>query len=256
MKTSAGVAAALVLAVLSQEAGARDPGFYVGIDAGQSQRDLDGPFPVIPMQAVAGYSEDDRDTAFGLHVGYTVSPRFAVEFAYMDAGEVQTTLDTLVPDFFGGLYPGPITDLPITGVPIIGFVSIDPEFDLITPFPPRVSVLQRREQTFETKVLSLSVLGHLPLSESVRLTGKVGLAAQKMDLNLRVWLGDPQATVIRAHDEDSSGAAIVGLGGEWLATSHLSLRVHAAKHFLLEDNDAGNMPGDIILYTAGVSWHF
>jgi hypothetical protein len=257
MKRTIRVWLPLALAALAQQAGAVEPGFYLGVDGGLSEAASVPSFATIQIGTVIEESTDDGDTAFGLHFGYVISPKVAIEFGYVDAGEVRSAVEREVPAFPTDVTfrPAPVDQLlPVSPwIGSVGVISIPPDF-ISFPTPRFASVLRERsEQTIETRSLSLSVIGRLPVSQSVSITGKLGIAAHASETNTRFWV-DGNPVFVGADRDDSSGAVVVGVGGDWAVLPKLSLRLQAVRHFLVADE--GLSTGDIALVTAGASWHF
>lgn len=75
-------------------------GTYVFVEGGRASGDFDlDNFHEFnrSVEAVGGQaslSDDDRDTAFGLGVGYAFTPNWAVEVSYLDLGEFSAQSDT------------------------------------------------------------------------------------------------------------------------------------------------------------------
>jgi hypothetical protein len=102
MKKTARFAATLLgvvsWVVAAQDAEAAERGFYVGGYGGQSSKDAERDFYELfnddiqtftffaPTQETSGF--DDSDTAFGLVIGYRLTPHFAIEGGYGKFGEV------------------------------------------------------------------------------------------------------------------------------------------------------------------------
>jgi hypothetical protein len=79
-------ACAIALAACAATPGlAKDSGFYLGVDIGQSSYDIDeGPSGLF--QSSTGAQTDDTDTSFALTFGYRINPYVGVEFGYSDLG--------------------------------------------------------------------------------------------------------------------------------------------------------------------------
>ncbi len=240
-------AAWLFLAIIaSHSAIAAEPGLYIGLDAGQSKAQVNEARNIFSWGTLIGTSTDDRDQTIGLHVGYVISPRFAIEMAYSDLGEVVYTRDSERPDLLPPLFP-------IDGIPDSGFSDLPPG----SAISVNASRLESQQQTVDSKALSLSMIGRLPISQKIRLLGRIGIAAHKHESNMRIWLDGQEVRVVGGDEDSSSGAVVAGLGAEWLVHPNLSLRLQASRHFEVADDTVMYVsPGDITLLTGGVSWHF
>src|SRR5918995_254723 len=102
MKKTARFASTLFCVVswvaVAQDVGAAERGFYVGGYGGQSPKEADRDFYELfnddiqfftffaPTQETTSF--DDSDTAFGLVIGYRLTPHFAIEGGYAKLGQV------------------------------------------------------------------------------------------------------------------------------------------------------------------------
>lgn len=89
----------VAIGVAAQHAAAAERGFYVGGYAGQSSKEAMRDFYELfnddiqtitffePTQETTSF--DDSDTAFGLTIGYRLTPHFAIEGGYADLGSVE-----------------------------------------------------------------------------------------------------------------------------------------------------------------------
>lgn len=236
-------------------ASAVEPGFYLGVEAGQSRARIGmGDSVVASLGAVTGTSSDERDTTLGLYVGYTLSNHFAIEFSYADLGESAYTIERetdlvlppipTIPSFRPnpGTLPPFFTDVPGSGV-ITGPVFIVPE---------------REETTIDSQSFALTLVGRYALTERVSFIGRAGLSAHLLDANLRFWF-DGQEGAVRIGDLDESAAGgLVGIGVEWDFHSSWHLRVQAQRHFMLEDASFINNVerGDVTTLTGGIGYRF
>ena len=89
--TSAGLALGLTAGFVPL-ASAADPGWYVGINAGQSKFDTSASKEQADLARLGitatGTTIDDTDTGWKLFAGYQFNPNFAVEGGYVDLGKV------------------------------------------------------------------------------------------------------------------------------------------------------------------------
>ena len=135
--------------------------------------DLEGPYAGIGIGSTSiddGLGLDDRDTSFKVFAGYSFNKYFAVELAYLDGG---------------------------TGRQSDAFFSAD-------VFPSDSSI----DAKVDTKLLNLSVIGQLPVTESFSLFGKLGYARIDLDTKVSLRFGNQQFTT-RSEDlrEDLSYGA-------------------------------------------------
>src|SRR5690606_9854084 len=108
--------------------------------------------PVITRGTITGTSRDEDDRAFGVYVGYAITPRFGIELGYADLGETRYTEDRDV--------PSPTLPFP-------------PPFDDV--FFRDAIVPEREQTTIESESLSLSLIGRYPLTEALFVVGRAGI---------------------------------------------------------------------------------
>lgn len=254
------ICASLLLVPFAQ---AQSSGFYVGIEAGQSQTQLDlgiAPFSHLLNPPVSGAASDRSDTAFGMSVGYEFADRFAVELSYTDLGEASYTTVRNYPPL-----PSlpPSSDIP----PFIDFRPIEDINDLRDLLNPVAGVTtdviilpygtERRELTFDAKSLSLTVTGRYALPANLSLLGRAGLAAHRYETHMRIWLNDQRVLVIGADQDDSAAMAILGAGVQWDFHPRWNARVQYQRQFDLGDESIDYVArGDVTLITGGIMYRF
>jgi hypothetical protein len=237
------VASALLLAcaALSLPAAA-DVGFYVGLEAGQGRTELgqtNNGF-VFPSGVLLDTSSDRDDQTFGLYGGYRFTEHFGVELAYADLGEVSFTSLHEVPVFFAagpGTYYGPV----FNG----GFNAVV------------ATSLQQQTTVFESKALSMALMGRYELGAGVSVIGRAGLAVHRMETSLRFTLNGEPIRVIGGSDKASAGAGVLGVGVDWSFHPNWAVRIQAQRHLLLEEEEvAGVDRGDVTTFSGGIEYRF
>jgi opacity protein-like surface antigen len=210
-------------------------GFYVGVEVGQSHSDIGmGDRFVAQRGTLTGTSRDEKDDAYGAYFGYAITEHFSIELAYSNLGETRYSEERDVPPplLFPVRPPSSVSDA------------------LLLP--------ERQETTIESESLSLSLIGRYPLTETLFLSGRAGLAAHAMKGDLRVWFRGEEVIVIGGAFEQSSGAALFGAGLEWDFHPNWNARLQIQQHFRLEDEQftSNVAQGDITVYTAGIGYRF
>lgn len=209
--------------------------FYLGVEFGQGRTELGKNPPVITRGTITGTSRDEDDRAFGVYVGYAITPRFGIELAYTDLGETRYTEDRDV--------PSPTLPFP-------------PPFDDV--FFRDAIVPEREQTTIESESLSLSLIGRYPLTEALFVVGRAGITVHRSETNIRFWFNENETTVINGASENSDGAVNLGIGIEWDFHRHWHARLQLQRNFALEDEEfiAQVVRGDVTLLTAGVGYRF
>jgi OmpA-OmpF porin, OOP family len=134
---------------------------------------------------------DDSDTGFKVIAGYSLGELLAVELGYMDGGtaEENQTLNAI----------------------------------LVPASPILVTQSARLDTEVETKVINLSVVGNLPLTETFGLFGKLGYASIDTDVELTVV--NPSGSSFTAFsDSDSEEEISYGIGAVYSFGPALQLR--------------------------------
>lgn len=210
-------------------------GFYVGLEVGESRSDIErGDGLVLGPGAITSTSKDGNDNAYGAYLGYTITKHFSIELAYSSLGESRYTEHRDVPPF-------PL--LPVPRPPLGGGVVLLPE---------------RQDTLIESESFSLSLIGRYPLTATLFVTGRAGLAAHVSKSDLRVWFRGEEVTVVGGVSKQSSGAALVGAGIEWDLHPNWNARLQLQQHFLLEDEEfiTNVALGDVTVYTVGIGYRF
>src|SRR5690606_24434638 len=178
-------------------------------------------------------SRDEDDRAFGVYVGYAITPRFGIELAYTDLGETRYTEDRDV--------PSPTLPFP-------------PPFDDV--FFRDAIVPEREQTTIESESLSLSLIGRYPLTEALFVVGRAGITVHRSETNIRFWFNENETTVINGASENSDGAVNLGIGIEWDFHRHWHARLQLQRNFALEDEEciAQVVRGAATPLTAGVAY--
>lgn len=214
MVCAAGLAA--VQPALSAEV---QPGFYLGLGAGESSFDiskaeLDG----VVMNALfsqglvvtSGASTfEDSDTAVALFAGYHFNPYIAVAAGYVDLGTAEyRSTGTVNP-------PGPVLSAPSA-------VNID----------------------VESTGFTLAALGSLPVGNVVDLHGRMGILFAKTDLSVALGVGSVSGSDTQTLD---STGAFFGVGAGFNLGEHWSLSVDWTRYDNVgdenDDDDARTQAG-------------
>jgi OOP family OmpA-OmpF porin len=204
MVCAAGLAA--VQPALSAEV---QPGFYLGLSAGESSYDiekveLDG----IVLDAlwsqgmvVTGGSSsfEDSDRTLALVAGYQFNPYIAVEAGYLDLGAAEYRSTGNVNP------PGPVLSAP-------AIVNID----------------------VESTGFTLAALGSLPVGSLVELHGRFGLLFAQTDLNVGVRIASSGGSDTQSLD---SIGAFYGVGAGLNISEHWSLSLDWTRYDNVGDED-------------------
>src|SRR3970040_1612712 len=98
LKTSGTLGLAILAVLASSNALAAEPGFYGGINVGQSMATIDDERITSNLlsQGFTGVSiaDDDRDVGFKIFGGYQINRHFAIEGGYVNLGEFGYTATT------------------------------------------------------------------------------------------------------------------------------------------------------------------
>lgn len=227
-----------------------DTGFYVGIEAGQGRTQLTEEDDDVAFgQGVRlSTSADREDTTFGVYGGYAFTNHFAIELAYADLGETSfTTVSNITLQF---PFPFPASGYfdafrPTPGNPVSGVVT-----SVRAP-------IEVRTVTFDSEVLSLAIVGRYEVAAGFGLFGRAGLAVHRSESRLDISLDPIPVRVIGGDGKQSSGAAVLGIGGEWAFHSNWAARLQAQRHFLLEEEEIYPVDrGDVTTITAGIEYRF
>jgi opacity protein-like surface antigen len=251
MKKHSSAAALLLGCTFLSCSAIADVGFYVGLEAGQGRTQLgeENDDPVFSQGVRLDQSSDRKDTTFGLYGGYAFTNHFAIELAYADLGETSfTTVQNITFPFPQFPFPlgAPFASLRTPGAPLAGIVAT-------VAAPP----IETRTITLDSEALSLAIVGRYELGAGFALLGRGGLAVRRTESSLDVSFGAIPVRVIGGEDKASSGAAVLGLGGEWSFHSNWAARLQAQRHFMLEEEDIYPVEvGDVTTVTAGIEYRF
>lgn len=173
----------------------------------------------------AALSDDDRDSAFSLGVGYAFTPNWAVEVSYLNLGEFSAQSDT--------------SDTTSTGF----------------------NRQRHIKESLDVSGLNFSGVGRLPMTSSLSLEGLAGFAWLKQKGTGKAWgqtfneAGEAVRTQYqRAHDDRNDWAPLLGVGVRYQLNDHWQAglryrRLFDAKADMLDEYD-------LDLFTAGVSYQF
>lgn len=213
-------AVAFGVAALVPNAQAAQPGFYVGGQYGQSDKDIDiGGFNtyaatrIFPSPAVQLTVEsmtaslDTSDSSFGFLAGYRFTPHFAVEGGYIDLGSLS--------------YRANMTGN-ITGVPTDAVLNVDSE----------------------TAGITVSALGVWPLSYRWEVYGRAGALFSTNDF--RVFYNDVTANPRRDQYSESDVDILAGVGTSLNFLEIYDLRLEYQRIFDAGDKTTGEGDADVI----------
>jgi len=219
--------AALLLSAFTAPAIAQMSPWYVGGSIGESRTDsalVANRESTVVNAAVLGSTFDAKDGAFKLAAGYTVTPYLSIELNYADLGESHLATR-------------------ITNQGQAGQVDID-----------------RRLEGF-----GLDLVGRLPIGERAALLGRLGLVRTRLEAtatltgNIVFTGSDPDERSRSARRDET--VTRVGIGGEWMITPCLGLRVEwerwldVGKPFAIGGSGTTG-EADTDFYSAGVTWRF
>lgn len=220
------VAIAALSTAISASADARDAGFYVGVDAGQSTLDVDkSDLDTAILWAVdqSGFSVisatsdlDDSDTTYSVFAGYRFLPYLAVELSWLDVGKASYNAT------------GTITD---------GFSTADIEIGADA----------------EVSGPALSVLGIYPFNEHWEVFGRAGVMFAETELSAGVpipGLGTFSDSISADTEEFLWGAGI-----SYNFNDQIGARVEYAQVLDAGDQDETG-EGDVDRIVLGISYSF
>jgi hypothetical protein len=250
MKRHHGAAAVLLGSTFLSCSALADTGFYIGLEAGQGRTQLteEDDDPVFSQGVRLDQSVDREDRTFGLYGGYAFTNHFAIELAYADLGETRfTTVSNITLQFPFPLPSGTYSGLLRTPVaPVSGYVAA------IAALPIEVRTI-----TLDSEALSLAIVGRYELAGGFALLGRAGLAVHRTESSLDVSLDPIPVRVIGGEGKASSGAAVLGVGGEWAFHPNWAARLQAQRHLLLEEEEIYPVDrGDVTTITAGIEYRF
>ena len=185
-----------------------ESGFYIGLNAGLSNADLDeealdqavlAAFDIAGITVVDGVSSvDDPDTSISLVAGYRFSRHFAIEASYLDAGEMTYQA---------------------SGSAVI---------------PPFASVAADTRVSAEATGFTLSAIGSWPISQRWELFGRAGLFFANTKYRFGVSLADVSEGF---SESDSSQEILFGVGVGAHLTDRWSLRAQFTRLTDVGDED-------------------
>lgn len=185
------------------------PGFYLGLGAGQSSYDikggelddvvLDALFSQGMIVTSGSSSFEDSDTSLALFAGYHFNPYIGVEAGYIDLGAAE--------------YRSRGT---------------------VNPIGPAPSAPSSVNVDVESKGFTLAALGSLPLGSVVDLHGRFGFLFAQTDLSVAVRVGPGSAADTETLD---SIGAFFGVGAGFNFGEHWSLSVDWTRFDNVGDED-------------------
>lgn len=201
-----GACLATVQPALSDEI---QPGFYLGLGAGESSFDIEGAeldgvvlnalFSQGLLVTSGSSSFEDSDTTLAVFAGYHFNPYIAVEAGYLDLGAAEYRSTGIVNP------PGPVLSAPAA-------VNVD----------------------VESTGFTLAGLGSLPLGNVVNLHGRLGLFFAQTDLSVAVRVASTSGSDTETLD---SIGAFFGVGAGFNFGEHWSLSVDWTRYDNVGDED-------------------
>jgi opacity protein-like surface antigen len=199
---------AVAFAVAPSAFAKAQPGFYLGLSAGQSTYDLDkteldgivnSAFASVGVPILSRSSTfEDSDTSTALIVGYRFLPYVAIEASYLDLGAAEYRFNGTVNP------PGPVASTSTS-------VSIDTE----------------------TKGFTLSGIGSIPIGEVFDLHARLGLFIAQTDLSIGVAINTSESDT---ENFDSQGV-LLGFGAGFHLGDHWSLSLDWTKYANVADEN-------------------
>jgi opacity protein-like surface antigen len=261
MKRHLGIAALFGSFLLATSAMA-DPGFYVGLEGGQSRTELgtENDDFVLTNGILLDTSSDRKDSAVGIYGGYTFAEHFAIELSYTDLGETSfTTVRDIDLGFPFPLYPFPFPPL----ASFNPFPQLNPNTRLFPPFfgeatyGQAIFLRQQQRTTFDSEALTLALRGRYKFGGGFAIFGRAGIAIHRIETNIQIWTNGLPSIVIGGRDDSTAGAAVLGIGGEWSFHPDWALKLQAQRHFVPEEEEVNLIErGDVTLITAGIEYRF
>ena len=178
-----GILGLAILAVLaSANAAAAEPGFYGGVNVGQSMATIDDPRITATLLGegftAVSIDDDDRDVGFKVFGGYQFNRHFAVEGGYVNLGEFGYTATTVPAGTLTG-------NIKLQGVNL-DLLGIVPFTDRFSAFA-RVGVLHAEAKDTFTSTGSVVVTNPNPSARDTNYKYGVGLqydVTEKVGLRL------------------------------------------------------------------------
>ena len=197
------------LAVAPSASAEAQAGFYIGLSAGESSYDIEqAELDDVVLDAffsqgapvLSGSSTlEDSDTSVALVAGYRFLPYVAVEASYLNLGTAEyRSVGAVNP-------PGPVTSAP---------ASLD--FDV------------------ESKGVTVSGIGSLPLGNVVDLHGRLGLFFAQTDISVVARIS---TSVAEESDSLESVGAFYGVGAGFHLGEHWSLSLDWTRYDNVGDED-------------------
>jgi hypothetical protein len=185
------------------------PGFYLGVSAGESTFDVKkdelddvvlGVFFGQGLPVLTASSKmEDSDSSLALIAGYQFLPYIALEASYLDLGAAEyRSSGTINP-------PGPVFSAPAS-------VDVD----------------------IETKGFTLTGIGSLPLGKVVDLHGRLGFFFAETELSTVVRIGSGTGTDKRSLD---SNGVLFGVGAGFQFGQHFSMSLDWTRYDNVGDED-------------------
>jgi hypothetical protein len=234
-----------------------NPGFYVGLEGGQSRTELgtENDDFVLTNGILLDTSSDRKDSAVGIYGGYTFAEHLAIELSYTDLGETSFTTVRDIDLGFPFPFPFPFPPLPsFNPLPPAGLIA--PVFAGFTSVSA-IFVRQQQRTTFDSEALTLALRGRYEFGGGFAVFGRAGIAMHRIETNVQIWTNGLPSIVIGGRDDSTAGAAVLGIGGEWSFHPDWALKLQAQRHFVPEEEEVNLIErGDVTLITAGIEYRF
>lgn len=230
MKKIVKLLVALIVAITANSAIAAEPGkWYVGAGAGQSfyndwSADITAFKEELGVVNFDGYQNTDSDdTAFGykLFGGYTFYENFAVEFSYIDMGEVDAN------SYASGTFYDAMDNA------IVGDLNASANANV--------------------EAFTLDINWNVPMTSVLALIVKGGAYYANTDLELRASSDIPGTEAYNYSKSESSNGLHFGIGINFKMTDTIGLRAEWER---LDQVEARDGESDVDLLSAAVIYNF
>jgi opacity protein-like surface antigen len=164
---------------------------------------------------------DDSDTIWRIGGGYQLSSNFAVELAYVDAGQAE--------------------------INSISSIVVPPDL-VLDPLPPLI----RETVAFEASGIEISGLGQYPITEKFQVLGRLGVIYLEQKTTRRRAFGVMDIPV--PDSEERNFKPLIGVGLQYQILEPMAIRVEWMRY--LDAVDLGNSEEDIDSLSLGVRYSF
>ncbi len=229
MKKAVKLLVASIVAISANSAIAEPGKWYIGVGAGQSFYNdwssdvlaFDDALGVVNFDGSQSTSSDDTTFGYKLFGGYTFRENIAVEFSYIDMGEVDAN-SRASGTFYDTLNNAIVGDL---------FASANANVEALT----------------------LDVALNVPMTPVIALMVKAGVYAANTELDLSAGGDIPGTENYNVSKTDSSTGLHFGIGVNFKLTEVIGLRAEWER---LDQVEANNGESDVDLLSASLTYSF